>query len=92
MEITTFKQLVKYIDNLKIKGISIRFTQIALKANTFRMMCSTPSIIYENYFTRYTSTKGKVLFMCGDEYYNEKEIVEHMIRHLDEIIASREAK
>ena len=94
MEITTFNQLVKYIDNIKIKNLYIRFTQIGLKGDTYKIVCSTPNYLFEMFFTRYISIRGKVLFMCGDEYYNEKELIKIIKNNIDDIkiIASRETK
>ncbi len=85
MEITTLNQVVKYIDKVNNNHFHIRFTQIGLKGDTYKIVGRSPQYLFEMLFTRYISTKGKVLFMCGDEYYTEQELVKIIKNNIDSI-------
>ena len=85
MKITRLNHLIRYIDKLNIKDLSIRFIQIGLHSDTYKIIAHTPNYLFEMIFTRYISTKGKVLFMCDAVYYTEQEIVEIAKNNIDEI-------
>lgn len=85
MEITTFNQLRRYFNTFNDDNFSVRFTEVGYKSPKIRMDIYFPGEIHENWFDRFTSTKGKVLFMSGGEYYTEKELVTKIKNYVDKL-------